>query len=74
MMINLKRLMETINTSAAIGATENGGLYRLTLSKEDTEMRATFVQWLETADLQVTVDDFGNIYGRREGTKPDLSP
>ncbi|QQK75190.1 M20 family metallo-hydrolase [Salicibibacter cibarius] len=74
MMINLKRLMETVNTSAAIGATENGGLHRLALSREDTEMRATFVQWLETADLRVTVDDFGNIYGWREGTNPGLSP
>ncbi|AXF57308.1 M20 family metallo-hydrolase [Salicibibacter kimchii] len=74
MMINSKRLMETINTSAAIGATENAGLHRLTLSNEDMEMRATFVHWLETARLQVTVDDFGNMYGRREGTNPDLSP
>ncbi|QDI92450.1 Zn-dependent hydrolase [Salicibibacter halophilus] len=74
MRIDLQRLMETINTSAAMGATENGGLHRLTLANEDTEMRGTFVHWLETAGLEVTVDDFGNIYGRREGTNPDLSP
>ncbi|SDJ04304.1 N-carbamoyl-L-amino-acid hydrolase [Natribacillus halophilus] len=74
MKINGSRLMETIETSAVIGATENGGLHRLTLSKEDEEMRATFTRWLETAELQVTVDDFGNMYGRREGTNPELSP
>src|SRR5699024_2527162 len=65
---NEERLFKTINVSASIGETKNQGLYRLALSKKDKEMREIFIQWLEQEELSVRVDDFGNIYGRREGS------
>lgn len=74
MRINQTRLMETIETSSKIGATTNGDLHRLALTHEDVEMRTQLVHWLETAGLDVTVDDFGNMYGKREGTNPELAP
>lgn len=69
--INEQRFLETFTISSSIGATVNGGLHRLALSNQDKEMRDIFVQWLKDANLKVRVDDFGNIYGRREGKIPD---
>src|SRR5699024_7371056 len=66
LQINEERLFKIINVSASIGETKNQGLYRLALSKEDKEIREIFIQWLEQENLVVRVDDFGNIYGRRE--------
>lgn len=65
--VNRKRLLDTINVSSSIGTLENGGLNRLALTEEDKEMRNIFVQWLQDEKLEVRVDDFGNIYGRRKG-------
>lgn len=69
--INRKRLLETIAVSAAIGATANGGLHRLALTEEDRKMREQFITWLKEANLEVRIDDFGNIYGRRKGRNAD---
>ncbi len=69
--INLSRLKSTFDVSNNIGATKNGGINRLTLTKEDKEMRDIFVKWLKDAGLTVRIDDFGNIYGRREGKNKD---
>lgn len=71
--VNMKRLKNTIDISSQIGTTSNGGLCRLALSKEDREMRDTFLEWLKEEGLVTRVDDFGNIYGRRRGKKK-LSP
>lgn len=68
--INLCRLMETIQMSGQIGSLDKGGLCRLALTDEDKQMRDLFVKWLKEADLAVRFDDFGNIYGRKEGTNP----
>src|SRR5699024_6619678 len=65
--INLKRLMDHIQVSSTIGALPNGGIRRLALTDEDKEMREIFIDWMKAIDLQVRVDDFGNIYGRKEG-------
>lgn len=69
--IDNKRLMETFEISSSIGRTENNGLNRLALSPEDQQMRDIFVKWLKEENLEVRVDDFGNIYGKREGKIKD---
>ncbi|WP_206811673.1 Zn-dependent hydrolase [Paradesulfitobacterium ferrireducens] len=74
MKVNRNRLQETIETSAQIGAIPGNGLCRLALSDEDKEIRDLFRSWLKDSGLQVRVDDFGNIYGRREGKKKDAPP
>lgn len=68
MKINIERLMGHMEISAGIGGLEAGGICRLALTDEDKEMRDVFIKWLKELDLQVRVDDFGNIYGRKEGT------
>ncbi|RWR10066.1 Zn-dependent hydrolase [Siminovitchia fortis] len=72
--ININRLMKTIEESAGIGRLSGGGICRLALTDEDKKMRDTFIQWLKNSGLKVRVDDFGNIYGRREGQNPEASP
>lgn len=71
LVINKKRILETIAVSASIGAAANGGLSRLALSSDDKKMRDIFVDWLQQEGLAVRVDDFGNIYGRRAGRIAD---
>lgn len=71
LQVNKKRLLETINVSSSIGSSENGGLNRLALTKEDKIMRNIFMDWLKEEGLDVRVDDFGNIYGKRKGKIKD---
>lgn len=72
--INLDRLKQTINKSAEIGKTNNGGLNRLALTCEDKIMRDLFIKWMSEAGLKVKIDDFGNIYGHRKGQHEELPP
>ena len=72
--INGKRLRESLETMAKIGATAGGGVHRLTLSDEDRQARDLFVRWLKDLDLEVTIDEMGNIFGKRSGQDSDLAP
>jgi N-carbamoyl-L-amino-acid hydrolase len=59
---------------AKIGATPGGGVQRLTLSDEDKQARDLFVKWLEELSLEISIDEMGNIFGRRAGKNNDLPP
>ena len=72
--VNGKRLQSTLEDMAKIGATPGGGVQRLTLTDEDKQARDLFVSWLKNIDLEITVDEMGNIFGRRPGKNNDLSP
>ena len=72
--INGKRLQNTLEEMAKIGATPGGGVERLALSDEDKEARELFISWLKEIGLQVTVDEMGNIFGRRAGKNDSLTP
>ena len=72
--INGKRLQKSLEEMAKIGATPGGGVQRLTLTDEDKKARDLFVQWLKEMDCEVTVDEMGNIFGRRPGKNNDLPP
>jgi N-carbamoyl-L-amino-acid hydrolase len=65
------RFVETMRYQAQIGATEDGGLHRLTLSDADREIRDWFAEQMEAEGLGITIDEFGNMFGYREGTDPD---
>ncbi len=64
--INGPRLRGTLEEMAKIGATPGGGVQRLSLSNEDKEARDLFIQWLDALGLEITIDEMGNIFGRRE--------
>ncbi|GAA0591323.1 Zn-dependent hydrolase [Virgibacillus siamensis] len=65
--VNFARMKETIEYSAKVGEIPNQGLRRLALSKEDKTMREQLREWMIDAGLEVRIDDFGNMYGRRKG-------
>jgi N-carbamoyl-L-amino-acid hydrolase len=72
--INGKRLQNTLEEMAKIGATAGGGVQRLTLSDEDKQARDRFAGWLKELDLEVTIDEMGSIFGKRPGQQNDLPP
>jgi len=59
-------------TLARIGATPKGGNCRLALTELDGQGRDLVVGWMKAAGLTVTVDQIGNIFGRRAGKNNDL--
>ncbi|RLB18269.1 MAG: Zn-dependent hydrolase [Deltaproteobacteria bacterium] len=72
--VNGQRLRQSLERMATIGATPAGGVHRLALSDEDKEARDLFIRWLKDLELDVTIDEMGNIFGRRGGRNNDLSP
>jgi len=72
--INGKRLQDSLEQMAKIGATPNGGVQRLTLSDEDKAARDLFVKWLKELDLEIVIDELGNIFGTRKGKDNTLAP
>jgi N-carbamoyl-L-amino-acid hydrolase len=72
--VNGKRLKSSLEEMAKIGATPRGGVQRLALSEEDKKARDLFVMWLKELGLGITIDDMGNIFGRRPGRNNGLSP
>jgi len=72
--IDPDRLRAAFDDYSAIGATDDDGLHRLTLSPDDQRVRDRFVSDLEDLGLSVRVDPVGNVFGRREGTDPDAAP
>jgi N-carbamoyl-L-amino-acid hydrolase len=74
MRVNPDRLRASLEKMAEIGATPGGGVHRLTLTDEDKRARDLFIRWLEELNLTVTVDEMGNIFGRRPGRNNDLPP
>ncbi len=73
LQIDEARFERTFEEYSEIGGTENGGLNRLALTDADREARDRFVADLRALDLDVSVDEVGNVFGRRDGTG-DLDP
>ncbi|WP_244504236.1 Zn-dependent hydrolase [Salibacterium halotolerans] len=65
-------LAQRLLDMADIGKTENGGVTRFVYSEEELKAKELFRSWMEQAGLTVRKDDVGNLYGRLEGTNPDL--
>jgi N-carbamoyl-L-amino-acid hydrolase len=72
--INGTRLKTTLEVMARIGATPSGGVHRLALSDQDKQARDLFITWLREIELEVTIDEMGNIFGKRFGNNNDLPP
>ncbi len=72
--VNAKRLRSTLEEMAKIGGTPAGGVQRLTLTDEDKQARDLFVRWLQEMNCEITIDEMGNIFGRRPGRNDALAP
>jgi len=66
-------LEELIEQFSQFGATENGGVTRLSLSDEDVLARNYFCECCEALGMDIHVDDMGNIYATLAGKK-DVPP
>lgn len=73
MKVNVKRLQKDFDNISQFGLLPNGGVTRLAFSKEDLKAREYLRQAMEDLNLQVSIDAFGNMRGRREG-KYNLPP
>lgn len=71
--INKTRLISRITELAKIGARPDGSICRLALTDEDKVARDQIVKWMKELNLQIYVDQVGNLIGIRSG-KTDLEP
>jgi N-carbamoyl-L-amino-acid hydrolase len=74
LVIDGKRLWDSIMETAAFGATPKGGIRRLTLSDDDKKVRDWFKRACEDLGLKVSVDSCGNMFALRKGRNNDLLP
>lgn len=72
--INGQRLWASLMELAQIGATEKGGVCRLTLTDLDKQGRELVTGWAREAGMTVTVDQIGNVFMRRAGRNNTLPP
>lgn len=73
--IDGERLWASLMALARVGAYDAAatglvGVNRQTLTDADVEGRHLVMRWMREADLDVSVDAMGNIFGRREGADP----
>ncbi len=68
------RLWATIEETALIGATPNGGLSRLSLSDEDRQVRDWLVAQCREAGCEVGVDELGTVFAQRAGRIASRAP
>ncbi len=72
--INGDRLWASLMELAKIGATDKGGVCRLTLTDLDKQGRDLVLGWAREAGMEVTIDRIGNGFMRRPGRNNSLPP
>ena len=72
--VDAERLRKRFDAFNEIGATERGGVDRPSLSAANREARDRVVERFRTVGLDVTVDEMGNLFGRRPGADDSLAP
>ncbi|WP_311173618.1 Zn-dependent hydrolase [Halobellus ordinarius] len=73
-LIDDERFRKTFEAYSEIGATENGGLHRLALSEADRRARDKFAADLRALNLDVRIDEVGNMFASRPGENPEKPP
>ncbi len=72
--VNGPRLWASLMELAQIGATDKGGVCRLTLTDLDKQGRDLVTRWAREAGMTVTIDQIGNGFMRRAGRNNSLPP
>ena len=72
--VNGKRIETRIFELAKFGVDEKGRGYRVAYTKGDIEGRAWFMELMQKAGLNPSIDAAGNIIGKRNGKNPSLKP
>ncbi|WHH61689.1 Zn-dependent hydrolase [Petroclostridium sp. X23] len=70
-MINQKRLFHRLLEIGRIGMQEQGGITRLSYTKEEKEAKELLTYYMLDAGLEVRQDAVGNLIGRKEGGRSD---
>ena len=65
--IDTERLIGRIEKLGNIGSIEGGGVCRLALSDEDRKGRDLVVDWMKKLNLDITIDQIGNVIALRKG-------
>ena len=73
-MVNQQRMEKRIAELAEFGKDANGKGYRIAYTQGDIEGRNYFMGLMRGAGLDVSVDNAGNIIGKRKGKDPSLKP
>ena len=66
---NRSRLQALVEQFSQFGATANGGVTRLSLSKEDILARDCFSEICKELGMDIKTDDMGNVYATLPGKK-----
>jgi beta-ureidopropionase / N-carbamoyl-L-amino-acid hydrolase len=77
--INSQRLQDSLAQLGSVGAFDSEhegikGVRRLALSDEDATGRHLVIDWMRQADLEVSIDQIGNMYATRPGRDNSLAP
>ncbi|WP_111790919.1 Zn-dependent hydrolase [Agrobacterium tumefaciens] len=72
--INGQRLIDRLDRFAQIGATAKGGVNRQALTDLDRQARQLLTELALQRGYKVFQDPIANLFIRREGRNPDLSP
>lgn len=72
--VNQQRIEQRILELAKFGKDTTGKGYRVAYTKGDQQGRAYFINLMQKAGLEVTIDYAGNIIGKRRGKNPALKP
>jgi N-carbamoyl-L-amino-acid hydrolase len=72
--VNQQRMEKRITELSQFGKDTNGRGYRVAYTKGDIEGRTYFIGLMRNAGLEVSVDNAGNIIGKRKGKDPLLKP
>ena len=72
--IDADRLWKTLMEMAKIGATEKGGVCRLTMTDLDQKGRELLLEWAKELDCTHELDAIGNLFIRRPGRNNDRAP
>ncbi len=70
-MINAERLWKRLFELAEVGQQESGGVTRLSYTEEERAAKELAASYLEEAGLKIYEDAVGNLFGRREGRRPE---
>src|SRR5688572_25249855 len=72
--INAERINRHLQGLAAFGKNPQGGVSRVAYTNFDKQGRDYVMRLMRAAQLEVSMDQAGNISGRRAGSSPALKP
>ena len=74
LQVNADRIQARIDKLSEFGRNEDGGVSRVAFSDADIQGRQYVLGLMREAGLEVTVDEAGNLVGKRKGSDPTLPP